>query len=263
MRIPSVILGKSGLSVSRLCFGTGPQTSSSPHLTEDLLVKAFNLGVNFWDTGADYGTYPVVRAAAKKLPRDQLVVSTKTYATDAGGVEKDIDASLDELDLEWIDVLHLHCVPFKDSSRIGHGPEAEIFPFEQRLPAITKLIELKKQGKIKAIGLSTHSVKVVETYVAGLEEIDIVFATCNKAGFKIDNGSPDDMHRSLALAHQAHKGVVAIKVLAFGMLRSVLQQSFDFAARRHVHVLNVGMRTEEELHTNVRHLIERAGRMAK
>jgi aryl-alcohol dehydrogenase-like predicted oxidoreductase len=64
-RVP---LGRTGLLVSRLAFGTGylggPVTAGAR-----LLVEAFELGVNFWDTSDDYGTHPHVARAAREVGR--------------------------------------------------------------------------------------------------------------------------------------------------------------------------------------------------
>ncbi|MCR4405179.1 MAG: hypothetical protein NUW06_07920 [Candidatus Acetothermia bacterium] len=65
-------LGQTGLIVSRLSFGTGPLESLKPKAGGELLVKAFDLGINLWDSSSDYGTYPHMRWALKHLPREQV-----------------------------------------------------------------------------------------------------------------------------------------------------------------------------------------------
>ncbi len=257
-----VLLGRSGLSVSRLCFGAGPQGPTSPPLTAGLLIGAFELGVNMWDTGADYGTYPMIKDAASQLPRDQIVISTKTYATNADQVTADLHQSLTDLELDYVDILHLHCVPFLEEKEIGHGPGAVLYPFGQRLEALEALLTAKQAGMIRAIGLSTHSVKVVETVARDFTDVDVIFATLNPAGFKIDDGPPSAMHNALRTAQQAGIGVVAIKVLAFGMLAGALTKAFDFAAQPHVHVLNIGMRCRDEVKQNLAMIVDRAGLLA-
>ena len=52
-----VEVGRTGLKVSRLAFGTG-YLEGAVSAGARLLVKAYDLGVNFWDTSDDYGTYP-------------------------------------------------------------------------------------------------------------------------------------------------------------------------------------------------------------
>ena len=76
-------LGKTGICVSRLCFGTltiGPLQANLP-LREgaDLLIAAIDLGVNFFDTADLYGTYPYIREALRHRDASRLVIASKSY----------------------------------------------------------------------------------------------------------------------------------------------------------------------------------------
>ena len=80
----NVQLGSSGLSVSKLCFGTltmSPlQQNMPPEEGARLLVYAYERGVRFLDTADLYETYPHIRLALKQAP--DYVVSTKAYCYD-------------------------------------------------------------------------------------------------------------------------------------------------------------------------------------
>ena len=82
--IEGVELGRTGLKVSSLAFGTG-YLNSSVTSGAQLLTQAFDLGVNFWDTSDDYETHPHVAQALKEVGRNNVIVATKTYATTAIG----------------------------------------------------------------------------------------------------------------------------------------------------------------------------------
>ena len=77
-------LGRSGLKVSRLCFGTltmSPlQKDLSPKEGARLLIHAYERGVTFLDTADLYGTYPHISLALKDAP--DYVISTKAYCYD-------------------------------------------------------------------------------------------------------------------------------------------------------------------------------------
>ena len=77
----SVRLGASGLTVSRLCFGTltvSPLQMDMPvEQGAELLIYAYARGVRFLDTADLYGTYPHIRRALMEAP--DYVVSTKAY----------------------------------------------------------------------------------------------------------------------------------------------------------------------------------------
>lgn len=106
-------LGKTGLSVSRLAFGTG--YLGGPIATgARLLVQAYDLGVNFWDTSDDYGTHPHVARALREVGRQDVVVATKTYATTASGARRAVTKALRELRTDTVDVFLLHAVDSVD-----------------------------------------------------------------------------------------------------------------------------------------------------
>jgi len=116
-------LGRTGLNVSvaglgcggfsRLGLGTG---QSAEHAA-GIIRQALDLGVNLIDTAAAYGTEAVVGAALRDVARDSVVVCTKasrqpgdtTFSADK--VIASLDASLQRLGLDYVDVFQLHAVP--------------------------------------------------------------------------------------------------------------------------------------------------------
>src|SRR2546421_11628334 len=82
-----VRLGRTGLTVSTLCFGTGYMGGSvAPGVR--LLTRAYDLGITFWDASDDYGTHPHVAQALREVGRDGEVVATTTYSRTAVGVRR-------------------------------------------------------------------------------------------------------------------------------------------------------------------------------
>ena len=104
-----VELGRTGLIVSTLCFGTG-YLSGSVTPGARLLARAYDLGVTFWDTSDDYGTHPHVAKALKEVGRDRIVVATKTYASTAAAARRAVAKALRELRVETLDIFLLHAV---------------------------------------------------------------------------------------------------------------------------------------------------------
>src|SRR2546427_5280720 len=82
-----VRLGRTGLTVSTLCFGTGYMGGSVASGAR-LLTRAYDLGVTFWDSSDDYGTHPHVARALREVGRDGVIVATKTYASTAVGARR-------------------------------------------------------------------------------------------------------------------------------------------------------------------------------
>src|SRR6201996_5522040 len=108
LRVSVAGLGCGGFS--RLGLGTG---QSADHAV-GLIRQALDLGVNLIDTAAVYGTEEVVGAALQGVRRDSVVVCTK--ASRSGGekafsvdqVTASLDASLQRLGLDYVDVFQLH-----------------------------------------------------------------------------------------------------------------------------------------------------------
>src|ERR1700743_2467107 len=99
-----VVLGKTGIRTSRLAMGTGTigfggssnQNRTSP--LNRLLLDGYNdNGRRFFDSADSYGSHPYVAEALKHIPRDKVVVLTKTDTRDAAGVRADLDRFRKEL----------------------------------------------------------------------------------------------------------------------------------------------------------------------
>ncbi|MBT6149508.1 MAG: aldo/keto reductase, partial [Gemmatimonadetes bacterium] len=83
-----VDLGLTGLTVSRLCFGTGTQgwqgRSDQSVLgvagLARLLRFAYDQGINFWDTADQYGTHAHVAAALEGVGRQHVTITSKTVS---------------------------------------------------------------------------------------------------------------------------------------------------------------------------------------
>src|SRR5512133_793554 len=92
-----ITLGNTGIQVSRLAIGTG--TSGWNHSSNQtrqlgieglsgLLHAAYDKGVFFWDSADQYGTHPHLKEALKSLPREKIVILTKTRASTEDEMKK-------------------------------------------------------------------------------------------------------------------------------------------------------------------------------
>src|SRR4029077_15373548 len=150
-------LGRTGLRVSVAGLGTGgfSRMGLKSGKTEDeaarLVCEAVELGVNFIDTAPPYGTEGVVGRALKSLPRDKVVVATKSTVHrnnewwSPERVVASLDNSLRLTGTDYVDVFNLHAVdPFMyDYARDTLAPA---------------LLEQKAKGKIRHIGLTENPI---------------------------------------------------------------------------------------------------------
>ena len=106
-----MILGDTGIEISRLCFGTltlGPlQGRYSLEEGSDIMAYAMEMGVVFFDTAQLYETYDYIKIAAGKSGIDPIV-STKSYAYDTAGAKKALEEARKGLGRDVIDIFMLH-----------------------------------------------------------------------------------------------------------------------------------------------------------
>ena len=112
-----------------------------------LVQVAMDIGVNYLDTAAVYGTEEIVGKAIKAVPRDQIYVATKASIREGmelipvADVIASLETSLRKLDTDYVDVFQFHAVPPALYSRIR----------EEYAPA---LLREKEKGKFRHLGLT-------------------------------------------------------------------------------------------------------------
>lgn len=176
-----VELGSTGIMVSKLGMGTGtahPSGRCAQALMDKkelagLLVYAFERGVNFWDTAFQYGTYPHIKQALRHVKRTDVVIATKLTTSGRKDTIRDFNASLKDLSVDYVDVSLLH----------GVRTEREL---KNRQGALDTMLEFKRQGKIRAVGLSSHGLSALNAAIK-IPEIDAVWVRINYAGLCMDS----------------------------------------------------------------------------
>jgi len=237
------ILGKTDIKVSELCFGTLPmgplQANLSPEDGGKLIRQALEMGVNFIDTAQSYKTYEHISRGIEGFSGD-LVITSKSMAEDYEGMEKAIQGALKSLKRDVIDIFHLHAA--MSSTDV----------FQKREQAFKCLLDYKQKGYIRAVGIATHDVEVVEL-ASTMSEIDIVYPLINKKSRGILKGNAQDMIKAINKCHEAGKGTYAMKVLAGGNLVGDLLDAVKFARNIDgIHAVSMGIINSNELELNVK-----------
>ena len=99
-----VILGKTGLEVSKNGFGALPIQRISKADAVYLLQKAFYNGINYFDTARAYTDSEEKIGAAFEYTRDKIIISTKTAAQTGEDMWKDLEESLRTMKTDYIDI---------------------------------------------------------------------------------------------------------------------------------------------------------------
>lgn len=239
-----VILGKTGMEVTELCFGALPfgplQKNLKPEESAEILSYALDLGINFIDTAQMYKTYEPIKLALAGR-RDRPIIATKTHCLTYKDAEYAVNEALEGMGIDYIDIFLLH------SARNG------VDAFELKKDVLDCLKKYKEKGIIKAVGISAHNVKLVEA-AAYRDDIDIVFPLINKVGRGILEGSIEDMKNAIALCEKNGKGIYLMKALGGGTLIDDYAASMDFArSLSDNYAIAVGMISKEEVLYNVKY----------
>ena len=225
-------LGATGLTVSEIGFGAwgvggvakgavgyGP-TDSAESLRA--LRRAFDLGVNFFDTSNLYGYGHSESLIGQALSgvRSQVVIASKVGMVDATDTQDFsqsylrlcLEESLERLGTDYIDLYQLH------------SPPIEIL---RTNPEIWDLMEsFKREGKVKEIGISLASP------ADGIEAVERTGAVCIQANFNmvdqrvVDNGL-------LTFCRERNVGFIGRTPLSFGFLTGEYSENQDFHTQDH------------------------------
>jgi uncharacterized protein len=181
-------LGKTGLKVSGVGCGIGLDPDPA------VLNRAVDLGVNYFDTGRMYSNGKSEEAAGEafKGKRNKIILATKTDARTKADVFKDIDASLKALQTDHLDIWHLH----------GRDTPGTITD-----ELVDACVTVKKQGKTRFIGVSSHDINAVVDKIVKYNKFDVVQTT-----YSYPIGSPM-RNASITKLQNAGIGVVAMKVI--------------------------------------------------
>jgi len=240
-----MILGKTGLEVTELCFGALPMGPLQKNLpveeAAEIVAHALQQGVNFVDTAQGYKTYPHIRRAME-LCGITPIIATKSHATDYDNMKIAIEQALEDLGVPHLDIFYLHAA------------RATTNVFNERSGAWKCMLEYREKGKIKAVGISTHAVDVTNL-AATMPEIDMVYPILNRQSMGILNGTREEMEQAINNCYESGKGLYLMKVLGGGGLVGEYKPSLDYArgftAGRFP--ISMGMVTKAEVDMNIKY----------
>ena len=165
-----VLLGKSGLSVSKLCFGLAPLGDMpdtygygvTPEQARATVHAVFDSEVNFIDTSRNYGfgrseerIGEVIRERGG-IPKD-FVISTKldrdmeTRVFDGARARRSLEESLKTLNVDHVQMLHVHDPEYAASLADVTGPKG----------SLAELFRMKEEGLAKTVGLAAGRVDIM------------------------------------------------------------------------------------------------------
>ncbi len=198
-----ITLGNTDLKVKRIGFGGIPIQRLSKAEAVEVVAKALDAGINFYDTSRIYTDSEDKMGAALRGHYDKIVIATKSYCRDKKGVTQDIETCLHKLGTDRIDLFQLHNI----------SKEEELEQVLASGGAVEGLEAAQKAGKIRTIGITGHKPWILKK---AIESYD--FKTLQFPFNIIENACIDEL---IPLAKQKGIGTIAMKPVAGGALRRV------------------------------------------
>lgn len=237
-----VKLGSTGIEVSRLSMGCGThgvgghsnQSALDIQGLSDTLSYCFDQGITLWDTADAYGTHPHVREALRKVGRNRVVITTKSWSRTADGIANDLERYLKELGADHVDIFLLHCLTEPDWPQRMQG-------------AMEVLAREREKGMIRAHGVSCHSIGALRA-AARNPWVMVDLARLNPASLAMDADPPTVISVLREMRAQG-KGVYCMKIVGGGRLpHARIDESLTFAlASGAVDAFTIGFESKQQV----------------
>ena len=236
-----VTLGKTGIATTRVAIGSGTRgtykSSNQTKLGKEKFVSiirhGFERGITFWDTADNYGSHPFYREALKYIPRDKVVILTKSFTRDAEGLRKDIERYRRELDTDVIDILLFHCLMNDD--------------WPEKMKATMDVVsEAREKGILRTHGISCHTLGALKA-AASNPWAEVIMARINHAGVNMD-AATEVVVPVLRLAYENGKSIIGMKIVGEGRLKDQIDLSLKFVlSQGFVDAITLGFESTGEL----------------
>jgi uncharacterized protein len=217
--------GRTGLTVSRSGFGAIPIQRISVEGSKHLLRRAYDHGINFFDTARGYTDSEEKIGYALSDVRKEIIIASKTPAGNKEAVFKDLEISLRNLRTDYIDIYQIH------------NP-SKLPDLDDPSSTFSGLREAQRQGKIRFIGITNHRLEVaLEAIASGLYDT---------VQYPLSVLSTEADLRVIRECQKHDLGLIAMKALAGGLLTNAAA-AFAFL-RQYQNVVPIwGIQTESEL----------------
>ncbi len=195
----AVTLGKTGIVIEKNGFGCLPIQRIRKEDAAYLLRKAADGGMTFFDTARSYTDSEEKVGYAFEGMRDKIVLATKSHAKTGAELKQHLEISLRNLRTDWIDIYQFHNPAFCPK------PGGEDGLYDAALEALA-------QGKIRAISITNHRLKVAH------EAIDSGLYATLQFPYSYLAGSQEQ--ELVTKCRQSDMGFVAMKGMAGGLIRN-------------------------------------------
>jgi uncharacterized protein len=223
MQMEKMRLGRTNILASRTAFGALPIQRTEQGLAVKILQKAYDGGIDFFDTARGYSDSEEKLGLALSAVRKSITIATKSHAANSEALQEHCETSLRLLKTDYIDIYQLH------NPAIVPALGSDLYE---------GMLKLKQSGKIRFISITCHrldnAMKAVESGLYDTVQFPLSYLS-------------SDADLALAAACREHDvGLIAMKALSGGLITSA--EAASAFLRQYENVLPIwGIQHESEL----------------
>lgn len=224
-------LGNTNMIIKEVGFGGIPIQRITQEETNKVVEELANQGINFIDTARGYTVSEEYIGNAIEGRREKFYIATKSMSRNYEDMKKDIDISLKNLKTDYIDLYQIHNLKVEEYDTIFNDDKA-----------YRALLEAKKEGKIKHIGITSHSLETISKAVEGGKFETIQFP------YNIVEDQADEVFKR---AYEKGIGTITMKPLAGGAIDNGPLAIKYILSKEYIDVAIPGMNTIEQVKENI------------
>ncbi len=201
--LPKRTLGRTGEQLSIIGFGGILIMNMGQQVANNLIAKAYDHGVNYFDVAPTYGNAQQQLGPALLPYRKKCFLACKTTERFKDGAQKELYESLKLLETDHFDLYQLHALTTREDVEKAFGPNG----------AMEAFLKAKQEGKVRLLGFSAHS---EEAALLAMERFDfdtmlfpINFVCWHQGNFG---------DKVVAKAKEKQMGILALKALALASI---------------------------------------------
>lgn len=224
-------LGKTNLKINRIGFGGIPIQRVTQQDTNKIIDELIKQGINFIDSARGYTVSEEYIGNAIEGKRDNFILASKSMSRTYEDMLKDVDITLKNFKTDYIDLYQLHNVKSDEYENI----------FNDNM-AYKALLDCKSQGKIKNIGITSHSIDTIKKAVRD-EKFDTI-----QFPYNIVEDQADEIFRE---AHKRNIGIIVMKPLAGGAINNAKLAIKYILSKEYIDVVIPGMDSVDQVLENI------------
>ena len=202
--LPKRKLGKTGEKLSVIGFGGIMLNDNTQEFASEIVSKAWEMGCNYYDVAPSYGNAEIKLGPALKNYRKKAFLACKTTQREAAGAEKEMNQSFKNLETDWFDLYQLHALTKVEEVDRCFAPGGMMEVVEKA----------KKEGKIRFVGFSAHSVEAALLAMSRYD-FDTVMFPINFATWHAGDFGPQVYQKAM----EKNMGILALKAMALTRLK--------------------------------------------